>query len=363
MRIDPLQTRHPVTGATRPVTSGLLREVYLAPTTGDLDLAAAIAGHPSPWSVSFAAAPAETAQVVGAALRALAEAAPAIDPDKVGPEALPEGRAKDHLVALHGLWQRLDGALPEDMAEAVRHVLRSQATDAVEPLPCWTRCPAALPRRPNRPCRLGCWRTTAPHPKRPGLLWQAGQPPATATAPGALGHVQAALATATPPVAPDATLTVWGLRDPVEEAAFAAGLAQRMLDNGTVAAPAEIGLLVPEDVAFPDHLVAAFDAAGLALSGLPLTPARRDAAGEVLLRLLRLLEGPAPRMALAGVLSSPLMPWTAAQGADYGARGDGDGSSTTRAGLPRLSPCWPSSRRRYAARPSCTPDWPASTPA
>ena len=73
MRIDPLITRSPATGALRPVTEDLLAEVYLAPRRPELNLGDHL-GSGAPWSDSFTAAPDETAQAVEAGLLALAEA-------------------------------------------------------------------------------------------------------------------------------------------------------------------------------------------------------------------------------------------------------------------------------------------------
>ena len=58
MRIDPLLTANPITGAVRYVTDDLLRETYLAPKSRDLDLLATLEGRNTPWSASFEAAPA-----------------------------------------------------------------------------------------------------------------------------------------------------------------------------------------------------------------------------------------------------------------------------------------------------------------
>lgn len=64
MRVDPLLSANPITGAVRYVTDDLLRETYLAPRFRDLDLLATIEGRNAPWSASFEAAPAETTRAV-----------------------------------------------------------------------------------------------------------------------------------------------------------------------------------------------------------------------------------------------------------------------------------------------------------
>ena len=69
--LEPLLTCHALSGAVRPVTPGLLGEIYLAPRTDTWPLAARVADGPAPWTASFAVAPTETALAVERALRAL----------------------------------------------------------------------------------------------------------------------------------------------------------------------------------------------------------------------------------------------------------------------------------------------------
>jgi ATP-dependent helicase/nuclease subunit B len=58
-----------------------------------------------------------------------------------------------------------------------------------------------------------------------------------------------------------------------------------------------------------------FTRAGLALSGLPVERWRRDLGREALFHFLYCRQKPAPAMALAVCLSSPLMPWSREEGA------------------------------------------------
>ena len=112
MRIDPLMTRSPATGARRHVTDDLLAEVYLAPRQDVLPLVDHLADRSNaPWSESFAAAPEETARGVETGLMALAHATPHLDPADIVTDHLPQGRARSHLTALRDLWADL-GHLP-----------------------------------------------------------------------------------------------------------------------------------------------------------------------------------------------------------------------------------------------------------
>lgn len=310
MRIDPLFTRHPSTGAIRRVTPSLLAEIYLVPKAHPLDLGSVVRAD-DPWAASHAAAPRETEAVLLAALRAVAVGTPDMVPSSLKPEALPEGRARDHLAGLKRLWERMDGKLPDDLGTC-RHVLSSCSADALEPLPLVG----------NSPCRFANPAERAlesllrhQHGTVSAEILAAGGTShfgAAPFAPGALGAIQAGLSSSDASVSPDDTVAFWGLRDPVEEAAFAAGMIQKLLDDGTVSSPAEVAILVPGTNYSP--LVAeAFETAGLPLSGGE-GPAIRDLAADLMANVLRVLEGPGTRMALAAALTSPLMPWSAARG-------------------------------------------------
>lgn len=150
MRINPLMTRSPVTGALRHVTADLLGEAYLVPRA-----AAAVKDHlrpGAPWSESFAAAPEETAQAVEAGLVALAHATPSLDPTDILADDLPAGRARSHLTGLRDLWCDL-GTLPGPL-NTWRHVLQSQAGDALEPLPLiGADCAFSTPAEAGLPAR------------------------------------------------------------------------------------------------------------------------------------------------------------------------------------------------------------------
>ena len=306
MRLDPALTASPLTGAIRSLTDDLLADAYLAPRA-PVDVAAALAGRVAPWSASLAAAPEETAAAVEAGLSAVACATTTLDPASVDATALPPGRARDHLAALLGLWRDL-GAPPGGLATWA-HVLRSGAGDALEPLPPLDPDPCAFVSPAERALHAQLLAHHGAADPATLLDWQARQAPREATAPGAFGHLQAVLGRSAGTTQPDATVAAFGLRDPRDEAGFAAARAQAMLDAGTVAAPSEIGVLVPDDPIYATALAEAFDRVGLPLSGGSAEPAARDLGAELLSLVLVLLERPAPRMALASLCLSPLTPW------------------------------------------------------
>tara|TARA_R110002124_G_scaffold159631_1_gene326891 strand:+ start:24485 stop:27079 length:2595 start_codon:yes stop_codon:yes gene_type:complete len=308
MRIDPLLTASPVTGAVRHLSDDLLREVYLAPKGTHLALQELIVERQSPWSESFKAAPEETAAAVENGLLAVMRATRTLDSNEISMSALPDGRARSHLSALVELWHTLD-ALPEPLSTWA-HVLRSNAEDALEPLPLLDpiSCPFADPAETALAEVLLAHHGCAPESM--ALAWRANAASRDAIAKGGLGTVQAGLGKATPLVAADDTIEIFGLRDPREEAEFAAAKVQRLLDAALVDAPAEVGLLVSDDTAYERALAEAFDRVGLPLSGQPSDPALRDDAGELMTLLLQLLQRPAPKTAIASLYIAPSMPWT-----------------------------------------------------
>ncbi len=328
MRIEPLLTASPLTGAIRPVTTGLLRDAYLAPAVQTVDLRPVLAARPAPWSESLSAAPDATVRMVEAALTAVMRATTRLDPGELAPERLPESRARHHLTALRDLWRAAD-PLPESLA-TIRHVLGAGAQDCLEPLPLLDAGEDGF----ADPVEAALARTLVRHhglaPEGLRSAWAEPQPPGCPH--GALAHVQRQLGQAAPPAAPDDSLRLFGLRDPREEAEFAAALAQALVQDGRVADARDIGLLVPADPAYARALAEAFDHVGLPLSDRPAA-ARRDLAGELLSVLLAVLEGPAPRVALATLHASPLMPWPATTGRAMAREIIDRGWSRTAAGL------------------------------
>lgn len=297
MRIAPLMTRSLSTGAQRYVTEDLLAEVYLASKAPDLKLADHL-GTGAPWSDSFAAAPEETARAVEAGLLSVAHATPRLDPSDIVAESLPEGRARAHLGALRDLWRDL-GTLPGPM-QTWRQVLQASAGDALEPLPLvGPDCLFATPAESALAQTLRAHHGEA----------EAPEPGATAAEGSALRHLQDHFRRRSDSIAPDGSVACYGLRDPREEAEFAAARAQAMLDAGQVDHPGEIGLLAPEGAGHATALREAFDRVGLPLSGLPAEDTRRDGPGELLSLLLVILSGPAPRTALASLYVAQGVPW------------------------------------------------------
>ncbi|UWU28864.1 PD-(D/E)XK nuclease family protein [Rhizobium sp. WSM1274] len=296
MRLSPVQTRSPATGAERPITTDLLAATFLVPHAPPYPLEDVLQDFVAPWSSSYRMAPEEVGQLVSFALRDLAVASPGLSVQSVDVSALPDGRARDHLAALKSLWVRMNDALPENL-HVIRHILSCSKEDALEPLPII-----------GGPCHFESRAEADLRAHLSALFDTLPEPVTCNAAAGALGHVQRHLLDASFPAALDETLLAFCLRDPREEVAFAAARAQALVRAGY--RPQDIGLLVPEDSAYLSALAPAFNRVGLPLSGLPVEPSLRDHPGEFLSNLLAVMRGPAPRLALASLCLSPLVPWS-----------------------------------------------------
>ncbi len=110
-------------------------------------------------------------------------------------------------------------------------------------------------------------------------------------------------------IALDETLQWLVVRDYRQEVEVAAGMIQKALADDNTLKPADIALLLPTDQHYSHAVRSVFDLAGLPVSGLHDAYNSRDLGGEAVLNLLLSLDKPAPVIALASLLSSPLMPW------------------------------------------------------
>ena len=203
----------------------------------------------------------------------------------------------------------MGNVLPNGLT-VLAHLLRSDAIQAVEGMPepelDPTHCAFADPVEASLIERLLAHHASVPPEAR--AAWQVGRVGSLAIATGALGHLRANLTDSTPPIDPNGSLAVFGLRDPIEAAAFAAARTRQMPDSGIISAPQDVGLLIPEDAIYHTHLAQSSDTIGLPLAGLGTEPATRDQVGESLTAALANLRGSALRKALASLCTSPLAP-------------------------------------------------------
>ena len=124
-----------------------------------------------------------------------------------------------------------------------------------------------------------------------------------------LRYIQEKLFTLPEKFALDDTLQWLVVRDYLQEVEVAAGMIQKALKNDTTLRPADIALLLPNDQQYSHAVGSVFDLAGLPVSGLHDEYMGRDLGGEAVLNLLLSLDKPAPVIALASLVASPLMPW------------------------------------------------------
>ncbi len=272
------------------------------------------------WSQSFSVAPDETAPEIR---RALVDLVSASDPSRDLPldslQRLAE-RPRRIVGDLAELAGALAGWLPGNLG-AIRRVLDAPAVEALHSIRVYvaegethlTRWQHELVEKLNRDA------DQAGTPADPHLasLLELGIPDRVRARPDtALEVLQSRLfEPGGIAAAIDETVQCVGVRDFYQEAETAAGMAQELLREDPGLKPADLGVLLPDEFGYTLGLEDAFSLAGLALSGQFTERWRRDLGAEAVFHFLFCRQKPAPAMALAACLSSPLMPWTAQDGA------------------------------------------------
>lgn len=295
------------------------------------------------WTESLSIGPVETAEAVKSALIQIVSATdPASDMEQIGLEGLPE-RPRRHLDDLFRLAKLLEGRWPQELS-IMRSVLSADANDALhtirvyrsEGIPRLTRWQTELVQKLNQDSDSSEGR----HDEALTRILNEVLGSGFAGESGSSLHVlQERLFEAVRDKGEVDTSVQWiGTRDFLQEAEVAAGMVQTMLSETPGLEPADIGLLIPDSFEYATALEDACALGGIALSGLPAERWRRDLGREVVFHFLYCRQKPAPAMALAICLSSPLMPWSREEGAvlaqtvmdgDYGLR---PMSSTSRDG-------------------------------
>jgi hypothetical protein len=276
------------------------------------------------WAESWSIAPAETSAAVCAALTEILSASdPSGDIATLEVGGLAE-RPRRHLGDLLRLVRSLDGALPDELA-VIRDVLASEVSQAlrtlrvvyIEGFPVLSRWQVALVEKLNRDAGADAADRAAAESLY-GVLREVLPRDESGTARGALGVLQSRLFRPDRGKAPLDTSVQWvGVRDFLQEAEVAAGVTQSLLAAEPDLKPADIGLLLPDSFEYAVAVEDAFRLGGLALSGLPVERWRRDLGREAVFHFLYCRQKPAPAMAIAVCLSSPLMPWSTESGAEF----------------------------------------------
>jgi ATP-dependent helicase/nuclease subunit B len=272
------------------------------------------------WEESFSGAPQET---MAAVADALAEVVAATDPREPAiPAAVPgvPERPRRHLADLARLIEKLGGGLPPELA-VLRALLDAAPPEAlhfvrvvhIDEHPHLSRWQRALVTKLNEDADVGAG--SGDDSDLEECLRRVVAGDRLAAAGNALGHLQRNLFAAPATKVPrDETLQWLGARDVLQEAEVAAGLVQQMLAADPDLEASRIGLLLPDRFEYAVAVEDAFRLGGLLLSGAPADWWKRDLSMEWLFHFLYCRQKPAPAMALAVCLASPLMPWPRAAG-------------------------------------------------
>jgi hypothetical protein len=257
-----------------------------------------------------------TARCVGLSLsRLLAGAGPAGSLEAQAGKGLSD-RGSRHLRDLAGLHRAMRGELPDDLAE-IGSLLDAAAGRFSKRLIVYRRegMPRLSPWQRALLARLATEEGDGRDPGLDALLEEVITPPLPDDRGTALSHMQRCLFDEKVQKRPLDDSVQWiAARDFLEEAEVAAGMVQAAMANEAGMAPADFGLLVPADSGYAEAVRDVFGRAGLPLSGLCGDRAVRDLGREAVHGFLTTRRKPAPVMAIAALLMSPLMPWTEEEG-------------------------------------------------
>lgn len=220
-------------------------------------------------------------------------------------------RGKRHLADLVRLHKEMGYALPDGLA-VIRDLLTADTADTIRSVHVY-RVGGLPPLSPWQEALLEKLRAAAGQVRDPALdeLMTAVLVPNPSGKPqSALRHLQENLFTAgSSPCPIDASVTCLAVRDFLEEAEVAAGMAQKALAADSSLVASDIGLLVPADPSYEGAVREVFLRAGIPFPGLAGPPHLRNLGGETVFHFLVTRRRPAPLMAHAALYASPLMPW------------------------------------------------------
>ena len=268
------------------------------------------------WSRSYEADPEGTLEVLGRELKWLLSALPPGKQIEPARKTSLSDRGKRHLADLSRLHEKMGCVLPEGLAK-IRDILAADKKDATrfiavcrkEGFPLLNPWQEALLKKLAADCGA------APDSVLEGVLAAALAAGPTGKPRSALRHLQEHLFGGdVPPVPLDATVTCLAVRDFLEEAEVAAGMAQKATAGKSPIAASEIGILLPDDPRYEEAVREVFARAGIPVSGLGGPPHLRNIGGETVFHFLATRRKPAPAMALAALYASLLMPWDQSEG-------------------------------------------------
>jgi ATP-dependent helicase/nuclease subunit B len=303
---------------TWPELMELARQAYLlAPVGGDqwpAAVAEAMSNLPDAfWAESFRRAPEDTAAVIRGALEHLLDATPE-GCDWRSTDGLSE-RAANHLGDLARLRDALGTLLPAAQ-EMPRAILRTPGADAIRTIAVHTadKLPRLSPVQRLLVDKLNR-DAGSTDPDLVNALRTCLEPEVPASAPEDLRHLQGHLFSTVPISSPPTAGLQWvAVRDPLEEVEVVAGMIQAHLATNSGITFANFGILLPDDPSYAEAVRSVFDEAGIPHSGLPVGRIARDQGAEAVRHFVMIGRGPAPVIAIASLVTSPLMPWSKAHG-------------------------------------------------
>ena len=268
------------------------------------------------WSKSLEVAEKETLAVVNEALVKLLEGTEPgnqLNPDNTG--CLPE-RAKRHLHDLIRLHGETGNILPAHLS-AISAILAAPRPKSSRQVVVYcasefqylTPWQSSLLKRVSNDC------TAQYDPELVKLHRTVFVSPQRSSSIHALSHIQNNLFSTTLETSKrDESIQCVAARDFLEEVEVAAGMIQTALAQDTSLRFADIGVLLPTDLEYAQSLRSVFNLAGLPVSALAKESSLRDIGRETVLHFLLALRKPAPVMALASLVTSPLMKWSEEKG-------------------------------------------------
>ena len=271
------------------------------------------------WSKSHTVAPDETTALISRELDKLIRSLPpGEDLTPLSNTDLSE-RAQQHLADLSHLHKTMGGLLPADL-EATTRILNTPAESALRFLNVsvieesaflnpWQKALIAKLNHDSSPYNS----EAVGQLLQENLTFQASD----ADEPVSLNVLQRGLYQEdTSSATLDKSLQWLAARDNLEEIEVVAGMIQKSLTKSETAALSDMAILLPSDPIYSAAVQEVFQHAGLPVSGLAVKQQNRDLGSEVVFHLLQALRKPAPTMAMAAFVTSPLLPWTRAQGFD-----------------------------------------------
>jgi len=261
------------------------------------------------WSASARVAPDQTGAALHDVLCFLLEGAGPAGRLLIPPPGTLSARAERHLGDLALLHQAMEFALPPRLL-AISDALGADKGRAIRSVSVHHSSRMALTPWQQALIDKLCSDAGPGAVGQEGLFAEVSGFSAAGTAGTSLALIQGGLFGADSSAAPiDASVQCLAARDFLEEVEVAVGMAQQALADDPTLTPAQIGFLVPSDQIYTDALSSVCASAGLPVSGLPTEKEARDLGREAVLNFLLTRRRPVPAMALAALLTSPLMPW------------------------------------------------------